>query len=521
MTSTTTPTPTYFFVYARASKDPQLKKVSVDRQVEQGIAYGRKKWPKSKHKVFRDDGITAADPDVFRPGFAEFITAVRASSKGELVGVVASEQARLTREGTAGWEALIVTLTAAGLVEVDTWLGGVVSIAEGNRMVGRIMSVIDQEYVERVKVKVRGTHSDLFDQGRPSGRAPFGYVTTRDDDGRPALAQHPDQVAVVAQVFEWALDGVAMKVIADKLNADGVPSRSAGWQWKDGRTTGQWKSGTVRSLLTSPTVAGMRAHTDAEGHLHTRPAKWEPIIDIDTWQQVQRLLGQPRTVIGHDGEPYRVRTQPAAQPRRHLLSGGRRQGVSYGVLRCGKCGQPLGAQTQGRRDGARVAGYQCHPKIGGDDACGGVSISPADEVEAFVVGAMQARLVASAKLRKRLSATADAEVARWRKERDDAKAVMLDASALFGSRAIDRDSFDAMHGPAKRDHDHAEAQLAAMSSDTVLPSVDDVLHRWDGLTLKQQRSVVERLVDRIVIAPGSSGRAGLNTDRIGKPVWLA
>ena len=40
------------------------------------------------------------------------------------------------------------------------------------------------------------------------------------------------------------------------------------------------------------------------------------------------------------------------------------------------------------------------------DACGGVSISPADEIEATVVAAIQAELAANAKLRGRLTASA-------------------------------------------------------------------------------------------------------------------
>ena len=79
---------------------------------------------------------------------------------------------------------------------------------------------------------------------------------------------------------------------------------------------------------------------------------------------------------------------------------------------------------------------------------------------------------------------------------------MLDASTLLGAGTIDRDSFDAMHGAAKTAYDAAEARLATMATDLELPSVDDVTDRWETLTLAQQRAVVERLIERIVVAPG-------------------
>jgi DNA invertase Pin-like site-specific DNA recombinase len=523
-------------VYGRASADPSDQRISVDRQVKLGTARALDLWPDAEVRVFRDDAITAADPNVHRPGYAAFLAAVRAARKGEIAGVVVNEQSRLTRQGTGAWDELVVTLTKAGVTKVETLRAGPVSVEPGSRLVGRILAVVDAEEVERTKARVQDAHRDLFTEGRPSGRAPFGFRSTRTcpgeprcsgrDDGRPHLEPDPAEAQVVADVFAWALEGHAMATIADRLNEAGAAPRSARWKFKDDRTVTGWKYNAVRALLTSPTVAGLRAHTDADGVLHTTPARWEALVDVDTWRRVQRLLGQPATVTGSNGETYRVRTMPKAQPRRYLLSGGRRRGVAgqpgdvYGVLRCGKCGMPLVAQTQGRRGGVRVPAYQCHPKVGAE-ACGGVSISPADAVETFVVTAIQRRLAASSKLRSLLSATQDADAARWRAERDAAKARMLDAGARYGARAIDADTFDAMHGAAKADYDAAQAHLAAMTSDVELPSADDVIERWESLTLAQQRGVVERLIERIDIAPGHKGHPGFNEARIGVPVWRA
>jgi DNA invertase Pin-like site-specific DNA recombinase len=522
-------------VYARFSKDKNDQKISVDRQVKLCTARAADLWPDAEIKVFRDDSVSGSDPDAYREGFEGFLVEVRGARKGEIVGVVVNEQSRLTRQGTHAWDDLVVTLTMAGITKVETLRQGPISVEPGNRLVGRLLAVVDNEESERTKARTQDAHLDLFNEGRPATRAPYGYSSTKvcpgkplcpdaDDGKRPHLAIDPDEGPVVQRIYAMALDGHSISAIVRALNADTVPPPGARLRYKDGRKITEWKQDAVRSVLKNPSVAGLRGHRDAAGELHTVPARWPHLIDPDQWHKVQRLLGQPATIIRADGKAYRVRTMPKAQPRKYLLSGGRRRpgqggvaGESYGVLRCGKCDSPLAAQTQGRAGGVRVPGYACH-KNSGPDACCGVSITPAAEVEKLVVDAMQKRLTASSKARKLLHASDDAEVARWRAERDRAKARMLEASEMYGTGAIDRDEFEVMRTPAKAAHDAAEARLASISTDSTLPSVEDVQEHWETLTLKQQRAVVERLIESIVIAP-STGGLGFDRARIGVPNW--
>jgi hypothetical protein len=410
-----------------------------------------------------------------------------------------------------------------------------VSVAPGNRLVGRILAVVDQEELERIKARTTDAHRELFTEGRPSGPPPFGYRAATGDDGRPAFLENPDQAKAVRQIYKLALAGHALQAIADKLNAAGVQPRAARFNFKDGRKVTKWQPNSVRYVLLSPSVAGLRSHRDGDGQLHLTPAKWPALVDADQWHAVQRLLGQPGVVRGVNGDPYRVRTQPRAQPRSYLLSGGRRrsgikgnagQGEVYGVLRCGRCGMPLVAQTQGRRvrddEGReiRVPAYACHTKLG-SDACGGVSISPAALVDDLVVRAIQRRLSISPKLRKRLDVAQDGETAQWRAERDAARARMLEAGEMFGAGTIDRATFDVMHAPARAALEHAEARLGALGDALTLPSSADVQEAWERLTLRQQRAVVERLISRIVVAPASPGLRGFSAERVGEPEWSA
>jgi len=518
-------THSYVLIYGRASSDPKDLRISVDHQLTRGTRFATQHWPEAEVLTFRDDDLSAAKPGVVRPGFENFRHAVRTLPKGSIVTVVVNEQSRLTRLGERSWEDIVVLLGVAGVETVYSLKEGPISVKAGSRLIGKLLAAVHQETAERIAEDVKNTHAELFREGRPSGRAPYGYLSAKDEDGRPQLVPDPDAAPWVKQIYEWALEGVAVQVIVDRLNVADVKPRAAKWKFKDGRQVTEWTAYAVRTVLKSPTVAGLRGHTDAEGKVHTVPARWEALVDMETWRRVQRMLGQPMVVTGANGDTYPVRTMPKPQPRRYLLSGGRRRGndgrpgQSYGVLRCGKCGHPMGAQTQARRGGKRVPAYQCHPKVH-PDACGGVSISPADEVEAYVIDTIQTALVKSPKLRKRLNATTDADAAKQRAESAAAKARMLDASQLLGDGTIDRDGFDVMHAAAKARYDAAEGKLAAMTTaDLTLPSVQDVTERWNELTLAQQRGVVERLIESITVAPSYRGSKGFHEDRLGKPVW--
>jgi DNA invertase Pin-like site-specific DNA recombinase len=520
---------TVVLIYARASADPSDQKISVDRQVKLGRAKAAELWPDAEIRVFRDDGITAANPDVHRPGYAAFLTAVRTARKGELAGVVCSEQSRLTRQ-PGEWDSLVITLTKAGVTKIET-RSGPISVEPGNRLTGRILAVVDAEEVERTKARLAVAHHQLFIEGRPSGGPSFGYRAAKGSDGRPTFVPEPAEAVVVAKVFDMAVAGYSLAAIKQWLNDEGVLPRSARLKFKSGRSVTTWGSLTVRCLLTSTLVAGLRGHTDPDGVLHTVPGNWPALVDPDKWRQVQRILGQPAVVIGTDGQTFRVRTKPRPQGRQHLLSGGTAGGEVTGILRCWRCQNPLIAQTRrGSVPGSRVPAYGCGMRAPGASpggsgwGCGAVSISPADEVDASVVEAMQERLATSPDLRRRLSVAKDSEAGRWRAERDAAKGRMLSASEMFGSGAIDQDSFDAMHRPAQAAFKAAQARLDALTAtDTVLPSLADVQERWDDLPLAQQRAVMARLIGRIVIGPGKSrGRwaVGLDDTRIGEPDWL-
>ena len=128
----------------------------------------------------------------------------------------------------------------AGLNEVHTGIQGIIGIRPGktdgrSHLRGGGFGVLRADQGQGA-----GGARRSFAEGRPSGRPPFGYRSIKDEHGRPGLGRDPDQAEVVERIFEMALAGHAIAAIVDWLNDEKVPTRSAGWKFKDGRTVKEW-----------------------------------------------------------------------------------------------------------------------------------------------------------------------------------------------------------------------------------------------------------------------------------------
>jgi DNA invertase Pin-like site-specific DNA recombinase len=383
-------------VYARASRDPRERRVSVNRQLKLCTDRARELWPGTPVEQYHDNDLSAADPTVVRPDYARLVAAIR---RGDVVAIVVNEQSRLTRQPSE-WEQLVVTLTKAGITKIETIRNGPVPVEPGNRLVGRILNIIDAEEVERTKARVVAAHAMLAAEGRPSGGKAYGYRWAVGQDGRPTFEPDPDEAAAVRLMADMVLAGDSIAVIADRLTAEGVPTP---------RNAAQWHPNTVRSVLRKPTVAGLRVH---RGEI-VGPGRWDPIIEPEKWRAVVHRLTSTVTVRMRNGKDRVVRTRPRTTSRRYLLTGG--------LIVCGRCGAPLIAGRQFRRKGGPVKAYNCHPTSGDPNACSGLSISPADEVERHIAALVKARL-RSRQAQRLLAAGRDAERGRLLAELADAEA---------------------------------------------------------------------------------------------------
>jgi DNA invertase Pin-like site-specific DNA recombinase len=462
-------------VYARASKDRTERRISVDRQVAQTTAMMQGLFPELPIRVYVDNDLSAADPEVFRPDYQRLIGDIR---RGEVAEVAAHAQARLTRQ-TSEWDDLVVTLTKAKITKVHTVLGGLVAVAPGNRAVGKILAAIDAEEAERTKARFLSMHEQLAAEGRPNGGRTYGYRHAKGDDGRAVLEVVATEAAVIRLICDRLLEGHSMVAVAALLNEKGEPTP---------RGPGRWRHTTVRRVVTKPTIAGLRGYHDQV----TPTTRWEPIIAEERWRAVVRAVdGRSRPSSGRAG-------------RRWLLTGG--------LAVCGACGEPLSVVNKGEVAGQTRYAYACHIKGGREDACGKVSLAPAEVIEDLVV-AQVLQALDNPKMAKRLVADPDPKRARLLAEVADAEGLMNEAAELRGAGVYDKERWERQFYPAKARAEAGRAALAAMPDpNVVLPPADQVADRWENMPLRQQRALLERFIEVVTVLPATTrGRSKLST----------
>lgn len=466
-------------IYTRASVDRDDRRISVDRQVERCEAYAADRFPGLPVLRFGDNNRSGSDASVDRPGYRALLAAIRA---GEVAQLVVHEQSRLTRI-PAEWDALLALLTRAGVVEVHTVLKGVVPAAPGARVLGRIMSVLDADESERVKLRAAAASHQLAVEGRPNGGRYYGYRRARGDDGRAVLVVDAAQAAVVRRIVDGLRAGLSSHALAAALSAEGVPVPHAG----DADAGAFWRPNTVLGIARRPHIAGLRTYRRqvvGEG-------RWEPIVPPLEWHALQALLGS-----GGVARP---------RPRRWLLTGG--------LAVCGGCGAPMSTGQQ-RRPGGYVTAYICTPRNHrGVAACTAVSLAPAELVEDVVVEAVLARLDAPGTAR-RLHHRDDVERAGLVERLVAAERRRVVLAEEFGSGAIDelawrrgRAACDEVIVGCRRD-------LASLPAGGDVPDLHGLRGRWDALGLLQRRAVVAAVVSAVVVHPRTARRPADDRARV-------
>jgi DNA invertase Pin-like site-specific DNA recombinase len=186
-------------------------------------------------------------------------------------------------------------------------------------------------------------------------------------DGKRRIVEIPERVAIVKRIFAETIAGYGKRMIASRLNKEGVPTfgKSRGWQ-----------PSYIIKLLNARTVLGELqtwTRTVGEDRLRTRAREphvgyYPQIVDEVTWARAQAASRSRFNAAGRRG--------PGAK---HLL---------VGLVRCGECGARMTRLNKGASPKGGVY-FMC------SDATRAVSCANtrkwrADAIEAKVIGKLYA-----------------------------------------------------------------------------------------------------------------------------------
>lgn len=413
--------------------------LGVERQREDCEALAaRMGWDVAE--VFIDDDRSAYSGKP-RPAYLEMLQALK---DGRVDAVIAWHPDRLHRSPRE-LEDFIALIESTG-AQIATVQAGELDLSTASgRMTARVVGAVARHESEQKSERIRRQRDQAAREGLPTGgRRPLGY--------RPGgMEIDPEEAELVREAVRRFIGGESIRSIALDWNRRGLRT-----------TTGAaWTTNTLRTVLPSPRIAGLRVHRGVV----IGDAAWPAIITRQQHDLIVAKLGN-------------VRAPTRGRPPTSLL---------WGVIVCGNCGARMN-HTFTKVHGAR---YLC-PSNPGRDSCGRLAIR-AEPVEEAVVEAVlrvlnQPLNLPSEAVGEDLSRIDEDEdfLAVQLANGDITQRAWSQAAAVIKRRR--ERALDVIHDQARRD---------------VLSG--NLAEAWPEMDTDRRRTVIGAVIDRIVVKPAERG----------------
>lgn len=442
-------------IYVRISEDRTGAGLGVERQREDCCALAeRLGW--QVVEVYVDNDVSAFSGKV-RPEYRRLLSDLDA---GRLDGVIVWHTDRLHRSPRELEE--FVEVAERRKVATQSVTAGELDLSTpSGRMVARILGSVARQEVEHKAERTRRAHLQSAQQGRWRGGArPFGYesdgVTIRDDEAQE-----------VRRLATAVLQGSTLGGLARDLNERRVTS-----------TTGKpWQFTTLRQMLLKPRNAGLSVYQGEVIGL----GRWPALLPEGTWRSMAEVLQDPTRRTASTNEP------------RWLLAG---------LARCGACGLTVrsGGTTNPHSKATRTV-YRCRAGGPGHVARAAPAV---DELVAAVLVARLARPDAAD-----LLSTGHVDVAALREQEAGLVARLEGLAELYADGALTDEQVAAASTRLRARLQDVRAIVTAQRTHPLARRLADpagVQAAWDGLTVVEQRQVVELLVEVTLLPTGRTGK---------------
>lgn len=453
-------------LYARISDDVAGQELGVGRQCKDARRLAEfKGWLVAGE--YLDNDLSAFQPKVVRPEFERLLVDL---DRGALDGVVVYDLDRFVRK-PSDLERAIAIYDARRLVFATVQSDIDLSTPDGRTMARVLVAFANKASMDTSR-RTKRKHLELAQAGIPVGsQRPFGYQADKRTLNEP-------ETELIRQAAQDILAGVGLHTICRRWNQAGISTPLGN----------AWQQPVLKRMMLSPRLAGYRVYQrgiarDDDG----RPvmAQRPPILDVATWEAVCALLTAPERAPGH------------------IHRGGRKR-LLGGFLRCGNCGSLMIADWYGR-GGIHV--YACKPVRGG---CSKVLVS-GPRVDELVT-----KLVLSYLGKRQLPKRSKA----WKGERQltAAEGRITELMAAYTSGELSGEVVFPAVSKLEKQVTQLKAERSSYLAESATPLADDVLSRWGEMTVDEQRSVIERVLETVVIRPATKAGGRFDPSRC-DPVW--
>lgn len=325
-------------IYARFSTDRQSANSAEDQVADCTARAEREGWEIAG--VYTDAAISGASNR--RPGMTAMLADAKAGAFDIVVAEALDRIARNQADVATIYQALefarveIVTLSEGAINELHIGLKGTMG------------ALFLKDLADKIRRGQRGT----VERGRVPGGLTYGYdvVNRLGADGklvRGLREINQEQASVIRRVYAEYIGGSSPKMIAKRLNADGIPSARGG-EWRASAIIGS--RARKIGLLHNPVYVGRYAY----GRVHMK-------LDPDTRRRVSRanpadellMVDMPHMRIISDELWQAVQDEVDARAMGPIHRQNRARYLLSGLMRCGGCSGAMIVVGDGRIGCAR------------------------------------------------------------------------------------------------------------------------------------------------------------------------
>ena len=203
-------------IYCRTSKN-RAEKYTIDNQREGGIKCANQL--NIGYRVYVDDGISGTLDESVRDGLSDLFRDIR---KKEITHVYCIDQSRIERD-TRTWDFFVAECINSN---IKYYPGGTEYSLDSdtNRMLAKLMSVVNAYYSEITSKKVRLANARKAKEGKTHGLKPYGYKKGKDNK----YEIYENEAQHVRRMFELSLSGLGAYSIANIFNEEQIPTKFSG-----------------------------------------------------------------------------------------------------------------------------------------------------------------------------------------------------------------------------------------------------------------------------------------------------